>query len=179
MVYQSRDDVLSLFQCVVLCALGLDSVIGHRDVVPWVDLNSLLNDRTLEEGTAESLDVLQGVLALCAGQTLKELRPHERLVPLQRHLAEVLPQVLFPDLFVPAHGRRLLSSLASQLHNLFGVWKVPLLPEIRDGHVLLGRAVRLSRVDGSHDFVTRWLDGFLGAMLGFFLAEPVVLVTVY
>src|SRR5260370_24922010 len=154
MVNESGNDVLRFLQSVMLRRLGVDSVMRQRDIVPRVDLDSLLNDCTLEERTAESLDVLQRVLALCAGQRLKELCAHERLIPLQRCLAEVSFEMLVPNLCVPAYGRRFLPSLACELYDLFAVGQVSLFPEIRDGHVLLSFAVRLTTVTRLHNFAS-------------------------
>jgi hypothetical protein len=69
-----------------------------------------------------------------------------RFVLLQRQLAEVRFQMLFPDLLIATNSRRLFAWFAGQLDDLFAVREVVFLPELRDRHVLLGhrRSVHLA-----------------------------------
>ena len=72
---QSGNDVFGFFPRVVRRPGGFDGILGHLNIVPRVDFYSFLDNRTLEKRTAQSLDVLQGGLALGAGEALKEIVP--------------------------------------------------------------------------------------------------------
>jgi hypothetical protein len=68
MIYQRGNHVFGFFKRVVLRLPRFDGILGHRDIVPRVHLDSFLNDPTAEDRPAERSDMLQGISALSAGQ---------------------------------------------------------------------------------------------------------------
>ena len=93
------DEVLGLFHGVVLRGFRVNGVIRHNHVVPRVDFDDVRSDRVPEDGRTNGTNVLECGFTLGASQRLKKLCAADWFILLQGYFAEVLLEVLIPDLF--------------------------------------------------------------------------------